>query len=58
MENNSPQPLFNIKYTIAKKDIPAFVNNLHSLQEIYLDAAVEASGYREANKEIQRIMAL
>lgn len=58
MENNSPQPLFNIKYTIAKKDIPAFVNSLHSLQEIYLDDAVEASGYKQANEEIRRIMAL
>jgi hypothetical protein len=56
MEKNNPQPLFNIRYTIAKKDIPDFVNSLHTLQEIYLDAAVEASGYREANEAIKRIM--
>lgn len=58
MEKNDPKPLFNIRYTIAKKDIPDFVNSLHTLQETYLDAAVEASGYREAKAELDRIMKL
>ena len=58
MEENSPKPLFNIRYTIAKKDIPDFVNSLHTLQETYLDAAVEASGYKEARTELDRIMKL
>jgi len=58
MEKNNPQPLFNIRYTIAKKDIPDFVNSLHTLQETYLDAAVEASGYQEARAELDRIMKL
>ena len=58
MEQNNPKPLFNIKYTIDKKDIPDFVNSLHTLQEHYLDAAVEKSGYKEANKAIKRIMEL
>jgi hypothetical protein len=58
MEKNNPQPLFNIRYTIAKKDIPNFVNSLHTLQEHYLDAAVEASGYQEARTELDRIMKL
>ena len=59
MEKNNPKPvlpLFNIKYTIDKKDIPDFVNSLHVLQERYLDAAVGASEYKEANKAIKRIM--
>lgn len=56
MEKNNPQPLFNIKYTIDKKDIPDFVNSLHTLHEHYLDAAVEASGYTQANEAIKRIM--
>ena len=56
MEPKDTQPLFNFKYTIAKKDIPDFVNSLHKLQEHYLDAAVEASGYREATVAIKRIM--
>lgn len=56
MEKNNPEPLFNIKYTIAKKDIPDFVNSLHKIQEHYLDAAVEASGYRDAREAIKRIM--
>jgi hypothetical protein len=58
MEKNDPKPLFNIKYTIDKKDIPDFVNSLHVLQEHYLDAAVEKSGYKEANEAIKRIMEL
>ena len=56
MEKKTPDSLFNIRYTIAKKDIPDFVNSLHTLQETYLDAAVEASGYKEANEAIKRIM--
>ena len=56
MEKNNPESLFNLKYTIAKKDIPDFVNSLHKLQEHYLEAALEASGYKEANEAIKRIM--
>jgi hypothetical protein len=58
MEKNNPQSLFNIRYTIAKKDIPDFVNSLHTLQEQYLDAAVEKSEYKEARTELERIMKL
>jgi hypothetical protein len=56
MEKNNSEPLFNIRYTINKKDIPDFVNSLYKLQETYLDAAVEKSGYREAREAIKRIM--
>lgn len=55
---DTPRPNFNIKYTIDKKDIPDFVNSLHELQETYLNAAVERSGYKEANEVIQHIMDL
>ena len=58
MENNSPSPLFNFKYTIAKKDILDFVNSLHQLQEHYLEAALEASQCKEAKEAIDRIMQL
>ena len=58
MEKNNSQSLFNIRYTIAKKDIPDFVNKLHELQETYLEAAVEASKYKEAQAELDRIMKL
>jgi hypothetical protein len=58
MEKNNPFSNINIKYTIDKKDIPDFVNSLHVLQEHYLDAAVEKSGYKEARAELERIMKL
>jgi hypothetical protein len=56
MNPEDNQPLFNIRYTIDKKDIPDFVNKLHTLQETYLNAAVEASGYKDAKEVIKRIM--
>lgn len=49
-------PRYSIRYTIARKDIPDFVNSLHTLQEQYLELALEATGYKEANEEIKRIM--
>jgi hypothetical protein len=58
MDKNNPLPKINIKYTIAKKDIPEFVNSLHEIQEKYLESAVELSGYKDARVELERIMKL
>jgi hypothetical protein len=55
------EPLFNIRYTIAKKDIPDFVNSLHVLQEHYMEAAMEQKareGFPEATDAIRYIMDL
>jgi hypothetical protein len=52
---------FNFRYTIAKKDIPDFVNSLHKLQEHYLDAALDEKareGYPEAMAVIDHIKGL
>lgn len=46
----------SIRYTIAKKDIPDFVNSLHELQEQYQELALEKTGYAQANEIIKRIM--
>jgi hypothetical protein len=58
---NNPNPLYNIRYTISKRDIPDFVNKLHELQEHYQEAALEQKardGFPEATAVIQHIMEL
>lgn len=50
------EPLFSIRYTIPKKDIQAFVDSLHKMQFDYLEQAVEASKYKDAQEVIKRIM--
>jgi hypothetical protein len=47
-----------IRYTIKPEQIMDFVNDLHRLQFDYIESAVEASGYKEANKAIKRIIEL
>jgi len=47
-----------IRYTIKRDQIMDFVNDLHNKQFDYLEAAVEASGYREANEVIEYIKGL
>jgi hypothetical protein len=57
--NDTPEPLFNFKYTIARKDIPVFVNELRKIQENMIEAVVESKvrqGYPEANEVIKHIM--
>ena len=58
---DTPRPNFKFNYTIAKKDIPDFVNSLHKLQEHYMDAALEekaGEGFPEATAVINHIMSL
>jgi hypothetical protein len=50
------EPLYSIRYTIPKKDIQEFLNQLHTMQFDYLEQAVEASKYKDAQAVIKRIM--
>lgn len=50
------EPLFSIRYTIARKDIQQFVDHLHQMQFDYLEQAVEASEYKDAQAVIKHIM--
>jgi hypothetical protein len=57
--NNKPESVFNFKYTIDRKDIPVFVNELRKIQENMIEAVVESKarqGYPEANEVIKHIM--
>lgn len=58
MESKNNNPLYSIRYKMEKKDILDFVNKLHDIQSEYIEAAVEASGFKEANAELKRIMEL
>lgn len=52
---------YNIRYTINKKDIPAFVNELRLIQENMIEAVVaskELQGFPEANQVINYIRGL
>ena len=42
--------------TIPKSEIVNFVNNLYEIQSQFIEAAVEKSGYKEANEVIKYIM--
>ena len=56
MEKNNPK--LNFRYTIARKDIPDFVNSLHKIQEHYEELALEEKakqGYTEAQAVIDHI---
>lgn len=61
MEPKRSENLYNIRYTINKKDIPAFVNELRGMQEDMIEAVVEAKGrqgYPEARAVIDYIRSL
>ena len=58
MEPKNNNPLYSFRYQIERKDIQDFVNKLHEIQSEYLEAAVEASGFKEADAVIKRIMEL
>ena len=42
--------------TIPKSEIVNFVNDLYEIQSQFIEAAVEKSGYKEANQVIKYIM--
>jgi len=58
VEPKNNNPLYSFRYQIERKDIQDFVNKLHEIQSEYLEAAVEASGFKEADAVIKRIMEL
>lgn len=61
MEPKKFEQLYNVRYTIDKKDIPAFLNDLRSIQEDMIEAVVkskESQGFPEATKVINYIKGL
>lgn len=56
--NNFNQHNYNIRYTIRRDQISEFLTQLSEMQRDYLEAAVEASKYRDAIEVINHIKSL
>lgn len=58
MNGNDPKQLYTIRYTLKRDQIIDFLNQLADMQQEYIEAAVEASKYRDANEVINHIRSL
>lgn len=58
MEPNKPQSIYSVRYTLRRDQIVDFVNQLHDMQQEYLEQAVEASKYKDAVEVINHIKSL
>ena len=58
MEPNKPQPIYTVRYTIKRDQIIDFVNQLHDMQQVYMEEAIEASKYKDAIEVINHIKSL
>lgn len=58
MEPNKPQHIYSVRYTIKRDQIVDFVNQLHDMQQEYIEQAVEASKYKDAIEVINHIKSL
>lgn len=47
-----------VRYTIKREDIAEFLEELYVMQNEYFEAAVEASGMRDAQEVINHIRSL
>jgi hypothetical protein len=52
-----PKKMSSVQYKrIRREDIMDFVNELYEIQSEFVEAAVEKSGFKEANEVIKFIM--
>ena len=58
MNPDKPQHLYTVRYTLKREQITEFVNQLHEMQQGYIEAAVETSKYKDAIKVIDHIKTL
>lgn len=54
---NLPQG-YIIRYTLPKQELDQFLEQLYDMQSEYIEAAVEASNYRDALEVINHIRSL
>lgn len=47
-----------IRYTLEREELTEFLELLYEMQSEYLEAAVEASGFRDAREVINHIRSL
>jgi len=58
MNPDKPQHLYTVRYTLKREQITEFVNQLHEMQQGCIEAAVEASKYKQAIEVINHIKSL
>ena len=58
MNDKEPKHLYTIRYTLKRDQITDFLNELEDMRQDYLEAAVEASKYKDANEIINHIKSL
>lgn len=59
MNDKENQPNgYVVRYTLKREEITEFLDLLYDMQQEYLEAAVEASGLRDAQEVINHIRSL
>ena len=58
MNDKDSKHLYTIRYTLKQDEIVDFLNQLIDMQQEYLEAAVEASKYKDAIEVINHIKTL
>jgi hypothetical protein len=57
-DKNKTQQIYSVRYTLRRDQIVDFVNQLHDMQQEYIEQAVEASKYKQAIEVINHIKSL
>ena len=58
MNPDERKTIYTVRYTLKREQINEFLEQLYEMQNEYLEAAVEASKYRDANEVINYIKSL
>ncbi|CAB4241700.1 hypothetical protein UFOVP71_238 [uncultured Caudovirales phage] len=58
MEPSKPNHMYTIRYTLKREQITDFLNQLEDMRQDYMEAAVEASKFKDANEVINHIKSL
>lgn len=58
MNPNERKTIYTVRYTIKREQITDFLNQLEDMRQDYLEAAVEASKFKDANEVINHIKSL
>ena len=57
-DKNKTQQIYSVRYSLRRDQIVDFVNQLHDMQQEYIEQAVEASKYKQAIEVINHIKSL
>jgi ABC-type transport system substrate-binding protein len=58
MNPNERKQIYTVRYTLKREQITEFLEQLYEIQNEYIEAAVEASKFKDANEVINHIKSL